>query len=175
MLTLGKGASGDSQLVALGLGSNVGPCHELLSSAIRALTALLSEPRVASFYSTEAMPGPDQPRYLNTAMVGRTDLSAEALLAVAKRLEQLAGRTGGPRNHPRPLDIDLLLYGDRVSTDPELTLPHARLRDRAFVLAPLCEIAPAWELPPDGRTVAECLADLGEVSGVERLVAGRLG
>ena len=156
-------------LVAFGLGSNMGPSRFLLSSSIASLADLLAEARVASIYRTEPVSDFVQPHYLNTVVIGRTDLPPEALLAIAKRLEQLAGRKAGPRDSPRPLDIDLLLYGQLVCDHAELTLPHPRLRERAFVLAPLSEIDPEWRLPPDGMTVIEALADLGDVSGVERL------
>ena len=102
-------------------------------------------------------------------MVGRSALAPADLLAVGKQLELAAGRRRGPRNTPRPLDIDLLLYDELVSQLPELTLPHPRLRQRRFALAPLAELAPDWPLPPDGRRVAEVLAELGEEQDVERL------
>lgn len=85
------------------------------------------------------------------------------MLAVCKALERQAGRRrppGTPRFGPRPLDVDIVLWGDRVSDRPELTLPHPRFRERRFVLEPLAEIAPDLRVPPDGVTVAELLARL---------------
>lgn len=79
------------------------------------------------------------------------------LLAVLKQLEHRAGRRPGERNAPRPLDLDLLLYDGVSSERPELTLPHPRLRRRAFVLRPLAALAPDWPVPPDGEPV-EALA-----------------
>jgi 7,8-dihydro-6-hydroxymethylpterin-pyrophosphokinase len=99
--------------------------------------------------------------------VGSTGLAPEALLAVCKALERAAGRQRGLRFGPRPLDVDILLWGDRVSDRPELTLPHPRLRGRRFVLEPLAEIAPDLRVPPDGVTVSELLARLGD-QGVVR-------
>lgn len=93
-------------------------------------------------------------------MLARTALEPADLLAVAKALELAAGRRPGVRFGPRPLDVDLLLYGDRQSSAPELTLPHPRLRERRFVLAPLAEIAPDLRVPPDGATVRELLSRL---------------
>ena len=82
------------------------------------------------------------------------------LLALAKALELAAGRRRGERFGPRPLDVDLLLYGDRQSSAPELTLPHPRLRERRFVLEPLAEIAPDLRIPPDNAKVSDLLARL---------------
>jgi 2-amino-4-hydroxy-6-hydroxymethyldihydropteridine diphosphokinase len=70
---------------------------------------------------------------------------------------------------PRPLDVDILLYGDVLLDRPELTLPHPRMRERRFVLAPLAEIAPDLTVPPDGARVADLLARLGEGGAVERV------
>ena len=92
--------------------------------------------------------------------MGRTSLPPEAILALAKALERAAGRCRGPRFSPRPLDIDLLLYGTVESSAPELTLPHPRLRERRFMLGPLAAIAPDLPVPPDGVTVRELLERL---------------
>jgi 7,8-dihydro-6-hydroxymethylpterin-pyrophosphokinase len=92
------------------------------------------------------------------------------VLALGKALELAAGRRRGVRFGPRPLDVDLLLYGDRRSDAPEMTLPHPRLRERRFVLAPLAEIAPDLRLPPDGARVAELLTRLDDdPAGVQRI------
>jgi 7,8-dihydro-6-hydroxymethylpterin-pyrophosphokinase len=105
--------------------------------------------------------------------VGATARPPAAILRLAKQLEADAGRDpAAPRWGPRPLDVDLLLYGDVVCHDPRLTLPHPRLHERAFVLVPLAEIAPQMRVPPEGRTVAELLAELerdGGAAGVERV------
>lgn len=93
--------------------------------------------------------------------MGFTALDPEAVLAVCKALEREAGRRRNVRFGPRPLDVDIVLWGDRVSDRPELTLPHPRLRERRFVLEPLAEIAPDLRVPPDGVTVAELLKRLG--------------
>jgi len=87
---------------------------------------------------------------------------------VAKALERAAGRRPGVRFGPRPLDIDLLLYGGLELATPELTLPHPRLRERRFMLQPLADLAPDLRLPPDGRTVRELLAEV-QGQAVERV------
>jgi 7,8-dihydro-6-hydroxymethylpterin-pyrophosphokinase len=92
------------------------------------------------------------------------------LLAIAKELERAAGRRPGPRYGPRPLDVDLLLYGDLETPGPELILPHPRLAERRFVLQPLAEIAPNLRVPPSGATVAELLARLPEDLPADPLV-----
>jgi 2-amino-4-hydroxy-6-hydroxymethyldihydropteridine diphosphokinase len=160
--------------VALALGGNLpgpqGAAASTLAWALRQLAASLGPLRVASLYRSRPIspvPQPAQPDYLNTAAVGRTALPPDAVLALAKTLELAAGRRRGVRFGPRPLDIDLLLYGDHRSDAVELTLPHPRLRERRFVLAPLAEIAPDLRLPPDGATVAELLAQLGAAGAAD--------
>jgi 2-amino-4-hydroxy-6-hydroxymethyldihydropteridine diphosphokinase len=151
--------------VALALGGNLpGPQGEAggtLAWALRQLAASLGPLRIASLYRSRPVSPVPQPDYLNTAALGSTVLPPDAVLALAKALELAAGRRRGVRFGPRPLDIDLLLYGDRRSDAVELTLPHPRLRERRFVLAPLAEIAPDLRIPPDGATAAELLARLG--------------
>jgi 2-amino-4-hydroxy-6-hydroxymethyldihydropteridine diphosphokinase len=88
-------------------------------------------------------------------------MEPDAILALAKALELAAGRRRGVRLGPRSLDIDLLLWDARTAEGPELTLPHPRLRERRFVLAPLADLAPALTVPPDGAPVATLLARLG--------------
>jgi len=142
-----------------------------LRRALRDLEAALGPLRVAPFYRTAAISPFPQPDFLNTAVLARTALPPDAVLAVAKALEHAAGRRLGVRLGPRPLDIDLLLYGDEgdveIST-PELTLPHPRLRERRFMLEPLAALAPDLRVPPDGATVRELLAKVLD-QRVERL------
>jgi 2-amino-4-hydroxy-6-hydroxymethyldihydropteridine diphosphokinase len=160
-------------LVALGLGGNLGRRSRIEATLRQALLTLqenLGELRVASLYRGAAVSPLPQPDYLNTAAVGRTSLGPEAVLAIAKALEMAAGRRPGPRLGPRPLDIDLLLYGDLRSRAPELTLPHPRLAERRFVLAPLAEIAPELPIPPLRTPAAELLRRLpAGAPPVERL------
>jgi 2-amino-4-hydroxy-6-hydroxymethyldihydropteridine diphosphokinase len=142
------------------------------------LTAGLESPRVASLYRTAPLSALPQADFLNTAVVGSTRADPRSWLAVARRLEHDAGRrrpeAPGPPG-PRALDVDLVFWGDLVSHDPDLVLPHPRARERRFVLAPLAEIAPGQPLPPDGETIAALLSDLlaggGGAQAVER-VAG---
>ena len=94
-----------------------------------------------------------QPRFLNAAAVGDTDASAEDVLAVLMAIERERGRTRSFQNAARTLDLDVILYGERVMTTPVLTVPHPRFRDRLFVLEPLAEIAADLVDPVTGSTV----------------------
>ncbi len=160
--------------VALGLGGNLGTRIEIaavLRRAIEQLEANLGGPlRVASLYRGPAVSDLPQADFLNTAALGATALSPEAVLGIAKALEMAAGRRLGPRYGPRPLDIDLLLYDRMTAAAPELTLPHPRLAERRFVLAPLAELAPDLPLPPLAAPAAELLRRLpASAPAVERL------
>ena len=161
--------------VALALGGNAGDpgtVERTLARALRHLETSLGPLRIASLYRSAPLSPVAQPDFLNTAAVAHTALEPEAVLALAKALELAAGRQPPAltvRFGPRPLDVDVLLYGDRRSDAPELTLPHPRLRERRFMLAPLAEIAPDWPVPPDGATVRELLARLGDSQGLERI------
>jgi 2-amino-4-hydroxy-6-hydroxymethyldihydropteridine diphosphokinase len=153
--------------VALCLGSNSRDSESQLLTALDRLSAALSVEFIASPYRTPAVSPIAQPDYLNTALVGTSALEPDELLALAKALERSAGRRPGPRFGPRPLDIDLVVWGSRELAHPELTLPHPRIRERAFFLAPLAEIAPELSVPPDDRSIGELLAAV-DTTGIER-------
>jgi 2-amino-4-hydroxy-6-hydroxymethyldihydropteridine diphosphokinase len=159
-----------TEVAALGLGSNLGDSEGRLRAAINDLRSILRSLQVAPLFQTLPFGDlPRQPPYLNTAVVGLPRLDADELLAAVKALELAAGRRAGPRHGPRPLDIDLLLYGERISSRRELLLPHPGLRHRRFVLAPLAEIAPDLTIPPNGPTVAEALSQVGQEDQVTRI------
>ncbi len=156
--------------VYLGLGGNLGDREANLREACRHLEAGgVRVDRCSSLYETEPWGVADQPRFLNAVCCGQTDLSPAALLALAKQIEQDLGRRPTVRYGPRPVDIDILLYGDTQLVSPELTIPHPRLAERAFVLVPLVEIAPEVAVPGTGRSVRELLQALGPVTGVQRV------
>lgn len=143
--------------VAVALGSNIGDRAAHLAFAAERLARLLDRLHLSSFHDTEPMGVGSQPRFLNAAATGTTALGARALLTQLLDIERERGRE---RPHPgaaRTLDLDLILYGTDVIDEPGLCVPHPRFRERAFVLAPLAEIAAEWRDPVTGRTVRELL------------------
>jgi 2-amino-4-hydroxy-6-hydroxymethyldihydropteridine diphosphokinase len=157
-------------IVYLGLGSNLG---DRLAALTQALAILGAEPGLqltacSSIYETEPWGVTDQPAFLNLAAEFSTSLEPEYLLAACQRVESQVGRTETYRWGPRVIDVDILLYGNRVvSLDvPDLQIPHLRMRERAFVLAPLAEVAGGFAVPPDSVTVGDLLYDVDGVGGV---------
>jgi 2-amino-4-hydroxy-6-hydroxymethyldihydropteridine diphosphokinase len=147
---------------ALSLGSNLPDRRAHLDGALRRLRERTRVLKVSRFLETEPQGGPPQGRFLNAAVVVDTDLTPRGLLALARELEEAAGRVRTARWGPRTLDVDLLLCDDRIVREEDLEIPHPRLTERRFVLEPLAEVAPRWVVPGTGRTVEECLADLAD-------------
>jgi 2-amino-4-hydroxy-6-hydroxymethyldihydropteridine diphosphokinase len=144
--------------VAIGLGGNVGSPELAFATALAGLAPHVEGITRSHLYLTAPAGGPPQPDFLNAVVTGRTLLAPLDLLRLLKRLEAEAGRLpGGEANGPRPLDLDLLLYGDRRIDLPELVVPHPRLAGRRFVLAPLADLLPDLVVPGTGRTVASLL------------------
>jgi 2-amino-4-hydroxy-6-hydroxymethyldihydropteridine diphosphokinase len=147
----------------IALGSNLGERAAYLDLALRELarTPHTRVLRRSTWHETDPVGGPaGQGRYLNGVAELETSLSARTLLERCLAIEREAGRTRGARDGPRTLDIDLLLFGDERIDEPDLRVPHPRLEERTFVLAPLCELAPDMALPRSGTTVAERLAQV---------------
>ncbi len=141
---------------AIALGSNLGDSEAILQGAIATLQA---HPAIhhlipSRLYRTAPV-GPPQPDYLNGCACFETDLPPLALLHLLLSTEAQFGRVRRQRWGPRHLDLDLLLYGDRVETSLTLELPHPRMAERPFVLIPLAEIAPHWLHPTSGHTIAQ--------------------
>lgn len=151
----------------MGLGGNTGDTERAFGFAIHNLALYCSNLQIAPLFLTHPISPIPQPSYLNTALVGTTRLDPRQLLGLAKALELAAGRRAGPRFGPRPLDIDVLLFGGLQCSAPELTLPHPRLTSRRFYLEPLARIAPDLRVPPDGKSIARLLAAVGDTQGVE--------
>jgi 2-amino-4-hydroxy-6-hydroxymethyldihydropteridine diphosphokinase len=148
----------------LGLGSNIGDTRAHLASAVGRLGEHGVEVlRSSATYETEPVGLVlDQPDFLNAVLEIRTARDPEELLDACKGVEREAGRVaGGPRHGPRVIDVDLLLLGDLEYASPRLTLPHAEVSSRRFVLVPLLELVPELALP-DGTVLADRLAALGD-------------
>ena len=130
----------------LGLGSNMGDRRANLRTAVADLPDVVA---VSPVYETEPVGGPvGQPPYLNLVVELSTERSPRDLLEVARSLESAGGRVRAERFGPRTLDVDVLLVGDLVVAEPDLVVPHPRMHERRFVLAPLADLAP--ELVPEG-------------------------
>ncbi|MGA2569979.1 MAG: 2-amino-4-hydroxy-6-hydroxymethyldihydropteridine diphosphokinase [Terracidiphilus sp.] len=154
-------------LAYIGLGSNLsspaGPPEATLAAAAARLASLGRIVARSSLYSTAPVGLANQPRFLNAVIALETSFAPRGLLTALLGIERDFGRDRavGIPNGPRSLDLDILLYGDLVISEPGLEIPHRRLALRAFVLIPLCEIAPDLRDPRSGQTIAEFLAALG--------------
>jgi 2-amino-4-hydroxy-6-hydroxymethyldihydropteridine diphosphokinase len=159
---------GDARPVVLALGSNVGDRHDILQGAVDAITGLdgVRVVAVSPVYETVPVGGPPQPDYLNAVVLARTTLPSLALLDELHEVEAAFDRVRLVRWGPRTLDIDIITVDAERCDDPELTLPHPRAHERAFVLAPWHDLDPAAVLPGYGA-VAELLAGADQ-SGVRR-------
>lgn len=158
-----------SAVAYLGLGANLGDRRAALQAAVDGLTAGGAVVTASSsVYETDPVGLVlDQPAFLNACVRVETALDPEPLLDLAKALEAQAGRTAGPRHGPRPLDVDVLLHGDAAFASDRLTVPHAALLERRFVLVPLLELDFGLATP-DGASLAEALAALPLTDGVRR-------
>lgn len=141
------------------LGSNLGDPQARVQQGFAALATLPhTKLRARSrLYRTPPWGIVDQPDFVNAAACLATGLAPRALLDALLAIEAGAGRVRGVRNGPRTLDLDLLVYGDQIIATPDLTVPHPRLHERAFVLVPLADLAPDLDVPGQGR-VADLLA-----------------
>jgi 2-amino-4-hydroxy-6-hydroxymethyldihydropteridine diphosphokinase len=160
--------------VAFGLGSNLGDRVGHLRAAVAGLAeGGVSGLRVSSLYETDPVGGPAQPDYLNAVAVGETSLAATELLTLAKTLEFQAQRVRTVRNAPRTLDVDILALGGVVLTTEQLTVPHPRAHERAFVLVPWAEVDPGFIVP--GRGQVSELEQAVNASGVRPGPSVQLG
>lgn len=164
--------SGPNNTVYLSLGGNLGDPAASMATALRLLDADESTRVIAvsSLYRTPPWGKLDQPDFLNAAAEISTALAPRALLDLCLEAERKLKRVREERWGPRLIDIDILVFGDRVIHETGLEVPHPRMLERAFVLAPLAEIAP--ELAVGGRSVTERLGAV-DTSGIERLSSGR--
>jgi 2-amino-4-hydroxy-6-hydroxymethyldihydropteridine diphosphokinase len=161
----------------IGLGSNLGDRLANLADALKRIDEELPETVVAAVsHVVESEPAggdPAQPAYANAVAMLETNLEADGLLERLQGIEAAMGREPGPRNAPRVIDLDVLLFGDEVWNAPELTVPHPRLAERAFTVGPLLELHPGLRLPDgthlrmDHATQGRIIGQMGAVPGFE--------
>ena len=158
----------NSQVITayLGLGSNLGDRESNLNLAIDFLSERLKIEKKSPVYDTAPVGDTNQPRFLNMVIRVSTRLAAPTLLFMAKGIEAKLGRV--PIDSPRPIDIDILFFGDQtINTPPSLVVPHPKLAERAFVLIPLADIAPDLVHPASKKSIKQLL---DEVKGKEDVV-----
>ena len=155
-------------LAVLGLGGNVGNPRKQMAAAIQSLqgSAAIQVRAVSALYETPPWGKTDQPPFLNAAILVRTEHSAKALLDTILAVEQQLGRQREERWGPRTVDIDILVFGQEIIDEPGLHVPHPRLHERAFALAPLADVMP--EARFGGRSAAEWLAD-ANTAGIRKV------
>ena len=154
---------------AVAMGSNLGESRQTLDAAIQTLA---DHPKIeviscSSWYRTAPV-GPPQPDYINGCVILAVQLTPQELLNTLLRVEQQFGRVRQERWGARTLDLDLILYDQLILTIPHLQIPHPRMRERAFVLVPLAEIAPEWIDPVTKEAIAQLVGAV-DCSGVTKL------
>ncbi|MFZ0544923.1 MAG: dihydropteroate synthase [Candidatus Promineifilaceae bacterium] len=154
--------------VFLALGTNLGQRHKNLQQAVVAVGEFVTVQAVSPIYETAPWGKTDQPDFLNICIEATTSLEPSELLTVCKSAETNLGRQPSERWGPRLIDIDIIFYGDNVLETERLTIPHPRMADRAFVLAPLADLAPDFVHPVNGRIVRQLLSEV-DSSTVNRL------
>src|SRR5512139_2559529 len=154
-----NGGDMHSPPVFLGLGSNLGDRESAIEAALARLATCGFRPTLrSSLWLTEPVGGPPQGWFVNAVVGGETDLGPDGLLEACLATEREMGRVRAERNGPRTIDVDILLFGAERRDAPGLVIPHPRLAERRFVLAPLAEVAPGLVHPVLGLAVAELLA-----------------
>jgi len=148
--------------VFLGLGSNEGSPRDTINAAFERLCQILSSARLSPLWRSRARYYRDQPDFVNAAAAGQCSLSPRELLRAVNEIEAEFGRDRSReiKKGPRPLDIDILLYGRQIVAEPDLIIPHAGLRERKFALLPLTELDPGLTDPVSGRSYLSILASL---------------
>lgn len=160
-----------SNLAYLSLGSNMGDRESNLRDAIQHLKTIGQVTAVSSFYETEPVDFVDQAWFLNCAVALQTSATPERLMVNLLEIERTMGRLRVQKKGPRIIDIDILLFGERILDTPALRIPHPAMHERRFVLQPLAEIAPLARHPLLGETVRELASALPAGQAVRRIAA----
>ena len=154
----------------IGFGSNLGEREQIIRCAAEALDLLPNTKlaRISSLYDTKPLGDLDQPNYLNAVAMVLTELEPQRLLWNLLLIESKLGRKRRRHWEPRPIDLDLLFYGDAVIDEPELVVPHPGAHERAFVLVPMSELAPDFVHPVLGKSISELLKSVKPQGSVRR-------
>ncbi len=157
----------------VGLGANLGDRLENIAAALRAIDELEDTAVVAvsEVYESEAWPDASAPAFANAVAVVETVLSADTLLRLMGEIETELGRTPEARNAPRPIDLDIILFGDEEWEGPGVIIPHPRFLEREFVVRPLLEVDPLVVMP-DGSAVCDDKVAVGRITGTLGMVSG---
>jgi 2-amino-4-hydroxy-6-hydroxymethyldihydropteridine diphosphokinase len=148
--------------IYIALGANLGDRRANLTKALQRLEPDVHVEAVSALYESLPQAPAPPPAYLNAACRVSTALEPQALLAYLKRIEREMGRENAERWAPRPIDLDIALYDNRLLDEGDLVIPHPRLAERAFVLRPLLDLDPELMHPATGERLADLLAKLGE-------------
>ncbi len=154
-----------TQPIAIALGTNLGDRQKHLAEAIEALKEdvfITGTAKVSRTYASPPWGYENQPEFLNLVVVGQSDWKPHALLCYFRDYEATLGRKRDIPNGPRPIDLDLIAYGQDTFLGNEAEVPHPRFRDRDFVLLPLCDVWPDWRDPVTGKTAKTLLDELGQ-------------
>ena len=159
--------------VYLGLGGNVGDAKAQIAQAIEKLREIGTVGKISSLYETEPVGLTDQEWFLNCALILQTIFTPQQLLKKLKHIEKEIGRTPSVQNGPREIDIDILLYEDHILQTDTLIIPHPRMQERAFVLAPLVEIAPRVLHPIIKKTITQLFSELPQTHAFKKLIVDK--
>ncbi|MCK4249150.1 MAG: 2-amino-4-hydroxy-6-hydroxymethyldihydropteridine diphosphokinase [Candidatus Omnitrophica bacterium] len=154
-----------SNQVFIGLGSNISPRHDFIKKALKYIEETgMSLIKLSHFYETEPVGGIVQGKFINAAAQIQTTFKPEELIKIFKGIEKKLGRDlKAPKWGPRQIDLDILIYQDKIISENELIIPHPLMHTRRFVLEPLTEIAPGLQHPVLKQTVMELLSSLPAV------------
>ncbi|MHB8086120.1 MAG: dihydropteroate synthase [Dehalococcoidia bacterium] len=153
--------------VFIGIGSNLGDKLANVTKAIKMLSEFATIDQISSLYETEPE-GPKQPDFLNCVLKAEVGAGPMELLGILKDIENRMGREPAPRNGPRTIDLDLLIYNNQAIETPDLIVPHPRLHQRVFVLVPMTEVAPSFYHPTLHKSMRQLLSELNSSSRVNK-------